>query len=63
LRFCNGCHDLFVDHFTGVVFSHLTSLYIGSIYISGGRLRSFLKLQAKTLAEVSFSCTRLTDGT
>tara|TARA_R110002003_G_scaffold279_5_gene18059 strand:+ start:2976 stop:4019 length:1044 start_codon:yes stop_codon:yes gene_type:complete len=63
LRFCNGCHDLFINHFTGVIFSHLTSLYIDSIYISGGRLRSFLKLQAKTLTKVSFSHTTLTDGT
>jgi hypothetical protein len=63
LRICNGCHDLFMDHFTGVVFNHLTSLYIGSIYISGGRLRSFLKLQTKTLAKVSFFGTKLTDGT
>jgi hypothetical protein len=62
LRFCHGCHDLFVYNFTRAIYPHLTTLRISKMYISGGRLRRFIKVHEHTLYHVELDFTTLTDG-
>ena len=62
LRFCNACSDVFVYSIMKVPFTHLTTLKIRDMYISGGRLQRFIKQQAHTLKTIEFNCTTLTDG-
>jgi hypothetical protein len=52
LRFCNGCHDLFSKYIANIHYSHLTCLRLTSVYISGSRLRRFIKQHSDTITKV-----------
>lgn len=62
LRFCHGCDDLFVENFARTLYPHLSSLTINSMFISGGRLRRFIKRHSVTLTKVDIGYAMLTDG-
>lgn len=62
LRLCHGCEDLFANSFAPVSMRNLTTLTINSVFISGGRLRSFIKGHAATLQAIDIGFTSLTDG-
>lgn len=62
LRFCNACNDIFAYSIAKVPFTHLTTLNIRCMYISGGRLQRFIKQQAHTLENICIDSTTLTDG-
>jgi hypothetical protein len=62
LRFCHGCEDLFVRNFAHTVYPNLTHLSITGMFISGSRLRGFIKRQAQILSTVEISFATLTDG-
>ncbi|KAG9187979.1 hypothetical protein G6011_01902 [Alternaria panax] len=62
LRFCNACNDMFVHGIIEVRFTQPTMIEIQNMYISGGRLRRFIRQQAHTLQTVLFRRTTLTDG-
>ncbi|KAI4923766.1 uncharacterized protein J4E92_007740 [Alternaria infectoria] len=61
LRLCDGCDAVF-KHIATAHFSHLTYLSMDKAYVSGGRLRRFVKQHTTTLKEVRFSSVSLTDG-
>lgn len=63
LRLCHGCDDLFVKNFSTLIYSQLKSLSIERMYISGSRLRRFIKRHGHTLSNIKLSYTMLTDGT
>ncbi|KAH7086092.1 hypothetical protein BKA63DRAFT_529569 [Paraphoma chrysanthemicola] len=63
LRLCHGCEDLFVQNFARTVYSNLTHLIITNMFISGSRLRGFIKRHAETLRTVYMYSVTLTDGT
>jgi hypothetical protein len=52
LRFCNGCHDLFSKYIANIHYSYLTCLRLNSVYISGSRLRRFIKQHSDTITKV-----------
>jgi hypothetical protein len=62
LRFCDGCHAVFAKHIIPVHFSNLSRFQMVSIYISGGRLRRFIKNHSTTLREFDCLFVSLTDG-
>ncbi|KAI4943546.1 hypothetical protein J4E91_009183 [Alternaria rosae] len=62
LRFCNACNDIFAYSIAKVPCTHLTTLNIRCMYISGGRLQRFIKQQAHTLENIYIDSTTLTDG-
>jgi hypothetical protein len=62
LRLCHGCDDLFAKTFAPVLFPNLSSLVITSTYISGSRLRKFVKRHGDTLVTLDIGCAILTDG-
>ena len=61
LRFCNACDDTFT-HIFNVAFNHLTAFHLFCMYVSGGRLRRWLREQGHTLTQLLFSNNVLTDG-
>jgi len=63
LRHCDDCHDLFMNGFNLVTWTHLTDLELWSVYSSGGHHRSFIKRYARTLFRFNAIFTTLTDGT
>ncbi|KAH4340147.1 hypothetical protein HBH98_197910 [Parastagonospora nodorum] len=62
LRFCHGCDDLFAQNFAPTRYHSLSRLAIQRIFISGGRLRRFIKRHADTLNKLEVSYVSLTDG-
>jgi hypothetical protein len=62
LRLCHGCDDLFAKNFSNALYPELTSLVICGMFISGGRLRRFIKRHGDTLKEFIISTGMLTDG-
>jgi hypothetical protein len=63
IRFCHACDDLFARVFSRTVFSNLSCLTVTSTFISGGRLRKFVKCHTATLIYIDISFVSLTDGT
>jgi len=63
LRLCHDCDDVFANAFAPFHYSNLSSLLINYMYISGGRLRNFVKHHAATLTKVDIYGVALTDGT
>ncbi|KAH7086614.1 hypothetical protein FB567DRAFT_561248 [Paraphoma chrysanthemicola] len=63
LRLCHGCDDLFVQNFARTVYSNLTHLIVTNMFISGSRLRAFIKRHTETLHTVYMYSVTLTDGT
>ncbi|KAI4673928.1 uncharacterized protein J4E88_008395 [Alternaria novae-zelandiae] len=61
LRLCDGCDAVF-KHIATANFPHLTYFSMKKAYVSGSRLRRFVKQHTKTLKEVRFSSVSLTDG-
>ena len=61
LRLCDGCDAVF-KHIATANFPHLTYLSMKRAYVSGSRLRRFVKQHTTTLKEVRFSSVSLTDG-
>jgi len=62
LRFCDGCHAVFSKHVATMHYPNLTRLVIKGTYISGGRLRRFIKQHSATLKELDSLLVTLTDG-
>jgi hypothetical protein len=62
LRICNGCNDVFAKNIATIKYTNLTKLRFLHVFISGGRLRRFIKEHASTLTSISFSSVTLTDG-
>jgi hypothetical protein len=62
LRVCHGCDDFFVENFAHILYPNLCSLAINSMFISGGRLRRFIKRHSATLTNVDIGYVMLTDG-
>jgi hypothetical protein len=63
LRLCHGCDDLFTKNISCTTFLNLSVLAITAMFISGSRLRRFIKSFAGTLVQVDMTYTMLTDGT
>jgi hypothetical protein len=63
LRLCHGCDNVFVQNFARLQYPNLSILSVTSMFISGSRLRKFVKGHATTLAKVDITYTILTDGT
>jgi hypothetical protein len=63
IRFCHACDDLFARVFARTVFPNLSCLTITSTFMSGGRLRKFVKCHATTLTYIDMTFVSLTDGT
>jgi hypothetical protein len=63
IRFCHACEDLFAKVFARTFFPNLSCLTITSTFMSGGRLRKFVKCHATTLAHIDVTFVSLTDGT
>jgi len=63
LRLCHGCEDIWVSFFAKNTYSHLTYLKLCSTYVSGSRLRGFIKRCAGKLQHIKFDLVYLTDGT
>jgi hypothetical protein len=63
LRLCHTCQHLFTNNIARYHYSSLSAIKLGSMYISGGRLRRFVKDHAGTLTKVDFKDINLTDGT
>jgi hypothetical protein len=61
-RFCHGCDDLFADTFAPAFFPKLTKFTVNAAFISGGRLRAFLKKHANSLVYIDISSVNLTDS-
>ncbi|KAI4641354.1 uncharacterized protein J4E78_010417 [Alternaria triticimaculans] len=61
LRLCDGCDAVF-KHIVTANFPHLTYFSMKKAYVSGSRLRRFVKRHTKTLKDVRFSSVSLTDG-
>jgi hypothetical protein len=62
LRLCHGCEDIFVKNFAHTLYPNLRTLAITSMFISGGRLRKFIKRHSATLNDVQIFYVMLTDG-
>ncbi|KAF2030562.1 hypothetical protein EK21DRAFT_65406 [Setomelanomma holmii] len=62
LRICHGCDDLFARNFAQTLYPSLSRLVLDGMFISGGRLRGFIKRQARTLNTFETFFTTLTDG-
>jgi len=62
LRLCHGCEDMWVSLFANNIYPHLTHFALGRVYVSGSRLRGFIKRHATTLQTVEFGDVTLTDG-
>jgi hypothetical protein len=62
LRWCHGCEDIFVQIFAHSLYPNLSRLAITSMFISGGRLRKFIKRHSATLRDVQIIYVMLTDG-
>jgi hypothetical protein len=62
-RHCIGCDSLFTQYYIAPRLEHLIGLQLCYLYISGGRLRHFIKVHSDTLIEVEFENFCLTDGT
>ena len=62
LRFCNACDDTFTHNIFKVAFNQLTTFHLIDMYISGGRLRRFLREKGHTLTDLRFTSIALTDG-
>ena len=62
LRLCHGCEDIWVNLFAKNTYSNLTHLELYHGYVSGSRLRGFVKRHAGTLQHVEFEGMSLTDG-
>ncbi|KAI4680450.1 uncharacterized protein J4E84_008098 [Alternaria hordeiaustralica] len=63
LRLCHGCEDIWAGLFAKNTYSHLTHLELCNGYVSGSRLRGFIKRHARTLQHVKFEYMNLTDST
>jgi len=61
LRLCDGCDAVF-KHIATANFPHLTYFSMKKAYVSGSRLRRFVKRHTKTLKDARFSSVSLTDG-
>jgi hypothetical protein len=62
LHLCHGCEDLFAKNFARTIFPNLSCFAVQSAFISGSRLRGFIKRHAMTLTNVDVSFVSLTDG-
>ncbi|KAL5117268.1 hypothetical protein ACEQ8H_004827 [Pleosporales sp. CAS-2024a] len=62
LRLCHGCDDIFFNNFAALQYAHLANLQIHEVFVSGGRLRRFIKRHAETLIHFAALYTTLTDG-
>jgi len=62
LRLCHGCEDIWVNLFAKKMYSHLTHLKLRCTYVSGSRLRGFIKRHTRTLRHIEFDFVFLTDG-
>jgi hypothetical protein len=62
LRLCHGCQDLFATHFAPAPYAYLSRLQLTCLYISGGKLRRFIKHHSATLHAFEATWTFLTDG-
>lgn len=54
LRFCNGCDGIFVHNIASLIYTHLTTLHLGQLYVSGSRLQKFLSRHTTTLISATF---------
>jgi hypothetical protein len=63
IRLCHACDDLFARVFARTVFPNLSCLTVTRTFMSGGRLRNFVKRHATTLMSVDMTFVTLTDGT
>jgi len=63
LRLCHGCEDMWARLFAKNTYAHLTHLELIDGYVSGSRLRGFIKRHAGTLQQVMFDWVFLTDST
>ncbi|KAI4925870.1 uncharacterized protein J4E92_006606 [Alternaria infectoria] len=61
LRICHGCESLFSTHMMARSYEHLQSLELSDLYLSGSRLRGFLK-RAEKLVWFEATEATLTDG-
>ncbi|KAF1914451.1 hypothetical protein BDU57DRAFT_530934 [Ampelomyces quisqualis] len=62
LKFCHGCDDLFANTFAAACFPCLRKFTVSAAFISGGRLRAFIKKHANSLIAIDISSVNLTDG-
>jgi hypothetical protein len=62
LRVCKGCNEIFARNIATIKYANLTTLRIHVMFISGSRLRRFIKAHASTLYSVSCFKVTLTDG-
>ncbi|KAI4673940.1 uncharacterized protein J4E88_008407 [Alternaria novae-zelandiae] len=63
LRLCHGCENIWAGIFAKNTYAHLAHLELRDGYVSGSRLRGFIKQHAGTLEHVKFEYMFLTDGT
>ena len=63
LRLCHGCEDIWVNLFSNDTYPHITHLRLYNSYVSGSRLRRFIKRHSGTLQRIEFGFVVLTDGT
>ena len=63
LRPCHGCENIWAGIFAKNTYAHLAHLELCAGYVSGSRLRGFIKRHAGTLQDVKFEYMFLTDGT
>jgi hypothetical protein len=62
LRLCHGCDDFFVKNFASAIYPNLSRFTVTSMFISGSRLRRFIKRHAEKLGNVEVRYVSLTDG-
>jgi hypothetical protein len=62
LRICHGCDDLFAKNFGPTLYPNLSQLTLRNLYISGSRLRRFIKRHSGTMIHVDMKYVTLTDG-
>ena len=63
LRLCHGCEDIWLNLFAKNTYAHLNHFKLCESYVSGSRLRGFIKRHAGTLQRIEFKSVSLTDGT
>jgi hypothetical protein len=62
IRLCHGCDDLFAKNFALTFYPQLGTLNLNHVFMSGGRLRRFIKRHSNSLFEVNMVGVVLTDG-
>jgi hypothetical protein len=61
-KFCDGCDDFFAKTVAPAFFPTLTNFKVNAAFISGGRLRAFIKKHANSLVSINMTDVHLTDG-